>query len=124
MSWMWLFLAIVLEVAATVCMKLSDGFSKLVPTVVMAALYGLSFFPMAVALKRLDVGIAYAVWSAVGTALISVIGFFLFKESWTASKAVALTLIVLGVVILNVSAGGSADETQVASAKQVDSARK
>lgn len=121
---MWLFLAIVLEVAATVCMKLSDGFSKFVPTVVMVGLYGLSFFPMAVALKRLDVGIAYAVWSAVGTALISVIGFFLFKESWTASKAVALTLIVLGVVILNVSAGSNADEKQVASAKQVDSAQK
>ena len=105
MSWLWLFLAIVLEVAATVCLKLSDGCSKTVPTALMALLYALSFIPLALALRHLDVSIVYAVWSAVGTALITLIGFFLFKEVVTPLKLAALTMIVVGVVVLNLSEG-------------------
>jgi len=103
MCWMWLFLAIVLEVAATVLLKLSDGFSRWVPTAVMAVLYALSFIPMALALRRMDVAIAYAVWSAVGTALITMIGMVVFHESVTPAKMGAIALIVVGVVVLNVA---------------------
>ena len=103
MCWMWLFLAIVLEVAATVLLKLSDGFSRWVPTAVMAVLYALSFIPMALALRRMDVAIAYAVWSAVGTALITMIGMVVFHESVTPTKMGAIALIVVGVVVLNVA---------------------
>ncbi len=116
MSWMWLFLAILFEVAATVCMKLSDGFTRRLPTVVMAILYLLSFIPMTWAIRRLEVSIAYAVWSAVGTALISIIGVYLFKEVFTMSKVIALVLIVAGVVVLNLSDRAVNDET-VASAE-------
>jgi small multidrug resistance pump len=103
MCWIWLFMAILLEVAATVFMKLSNGFSKLVPTLIMALLYGISFFPLAIALKKMDVSTVYAVWSAVGTALVTMIGMFLFKESMSGLKVFAIVLIVAGVVTLNLT---------------------
>jgi small multidrug resistance pump len=100
---MWLYLAIVLEVAATVCMKLSDGCSRAIPSVFMVLLYGVSFFPTAMALRRLDVGMAYAVWSAVGTTLITLIGMVLFKEQMSLAKMAALGMIIFGVVMLNLT---------------------
>jgi small multidrug resistance pump len=100
---MWLYLAIVLEVAATVCMKLSDGFSRTIPSVFMVLLYAVSFFPTAMALRRLDVGMAYAVWSAVGTALITLIGIVLFDEQMNLAKMAAIGVIIFGVVMLNMS---------------------
>lgn len=103
MCWLWLFLAIVLEVAATVCMKLSDGFHRVTPTALMIALYLASFAPMAWAMRRLEVGIVYAVWSAAGTALITLIGMIVFREQMTLTKMGAIALIVLGVVMLNVA---------------------
>lgn len=103
MCWMWLFLAIVLEVAATVFLKLSDGFSRWLPTTAMAVLYALSFIPMALALRRMDVAIAYAVWSAVGTALITMVGMVVFHESVTPTKMGAIAMIVVGVVVLNIA---------------------
>jgi len=103
MCWIWLFVAILLEVAATVFMKLSDGFSKLVPTLIMGLLYGISFFPLAIALKKMDVSVVYAVWSAVGTVLVTMVGMFLFKETMSILKVVAITLIVAGVVTLNLT---------------------
>jgi len=101
MSWMWLYLAIVLEVAATVCIKLSDGCSQAIPSVFMVLFYGVSFFPTAMALRRLDVGMAYAVWSAVGTTLVTLIGMVLFKEQMSPSKMAALGIIIFGMVLLN-----------------------
>jgi small multidrug resistance pump len=103
MSWMWLYMAIVLEVAATVCMKLSDGCSRAIPSVFMVLLYGVSFFPTAMALRRLEVGMAYAVWSAVGTTLITLIGMVLFKEQMSGAKMASLGVIIFGVVMLNLS---------------------
>jgi small multidrug resistance pump len=69
----------------------------------MALLYALSLVPMTVALRRLEVGMAYAVWSAVGTALITLIGMWLFREQMSAAKACALGLIVFGVIMLNLA---------------------
>lgn len=103
MYWIWLFAAILLEVAATVFMKLSDGFNKLTPTLIMGLLYGFSFFPLAIALKKMDVGTAYAVWSAVGTALVTTLGIFLFHEKISLVKVGAIAMIILGVVALNMS---------------------
>jgi small multidrug resistance pump len=121
MYWLWLFAAILLEVAATVFMKLSDGFSKLVPTLIMGLLYGFSFFPLAIALKKMDVGTAYAVWSAVGTALVTTVGMFLFHEKVSVVKIGAIAMIILGVVALNMSDRGStnapSDQTSAQIAK-------
>ena len=71
MCWICLFLAIFLEVAATIFMKLSNGFTRVVPTVAMFTLYGLSFLPMNIALKQMELGAVYAIWSAVGTAAVA-----------------------------------------------------
>ena len=105
MAWFYLLLAIVLEIAGTTMLKLSDGFSKLAPIVAMAALYALSFGALSLTLKRIDVGVAYAVWSALGTALIVTIGVLWFHELVTALKMISLVAIIAGVVGLYLSGG-------------------
>ena len=106
MTWVYLFLAIVLEVAGTTNMKLSQGFTKLGPSVAMVVFYALSFGGLTLALKGIDVSVAYAIWSGLGTALIAAIGILWFKEPTTAIKMISLGLIVTGVVGLNLSGAG------------------
>ena len=105
MTWLYLALAILLEVSGTTCMKLSEGFTKLGPSILLVVFYTLSFGMLTLALKRLDVSIAYAIWSGVGTALIAAIGVLWFKEPVTALKLISLGLIITGVVGLNLSGG-------------------
>ncbi len=100
-SWLYLTGAIILEVAGTSCMKLSEGFSKLIPSVLIFVFYGLSFVGLTIALKKIDVSIAYAVWAGIGTALIAVIGILYFKEPLTLVKVLSIFLIIIGVVGLN-----------------------
>jgi small multidrug resistance pump len=106
MSWLLLVAAIVLEVCGTTCMKLSEGFTRLVPSVLLFVFYGLSFSVMTLAIKRIEVSTAYAIWSGLGTALIATIGVLWFKESFGPLKAVSLALIVVGLVGLNLSSAG------------------
>ena len=105
MNWLYLILAILLEVSGTTCMKLSEGFTKLVPSILLFVFYTLSLGMLTLALKRIDVSVAYAVWSGVGTALIATIGVLWFREPATALKLVSLVLIIAGVVGLNLSGG-------------------
>jgi len=105
MSWIFLILAILLEVSGTTCMKVSQGFTRLLPSVLMFVFYGLCISCLTLALKRIEVSVAYAVWSAVGTALIAAIGIVWFRESFSPLKAVSLALIILGVVGLHLSQG-------------------
>jgi len=86
-------------------MKLSEGFTKTVPSILLFVFYSLSFGMLTLALKRIDVSVAYAVWSGVGTALIATIGVLWFKEPITALKLISLGLIVGGVVGLNLGGG-------------------
>ncbi len=106
MSAAYLIAAIVLEVGGTTCMKLSAGFSKLWPSVLVFVLYGLSLSLLTLALKSIDVSLAYAIWAGLGTALIAVIGVIWFKEPATALKIISLGLIIAGVVGLNLTGGG------------------
>jgi small multidrug resistance pump len=103
MGWILLVVAIVLEVVGTTNMKLSEGFSKLVPSVLVLFFYALSIIALAFAVNRLDVSVAYAVWSGMGTALVAVIGLWFFQESLTSVKVVALGLIIVGVVMLHLT---------------------
>ena len=103
MGWILLIVAIVLEVAGTTNMKLSEGFSKLVPSMLVLFFYALSIIALTFAVNRLDVSVAYAVWSGMGTALVAVIGLWFFQESLTFIKVVALGLIVVGVVMLHLT---------------------
>jgi multidrug transporter EmrE-like cation transporter len=96
-------LAIVTEVAATVALRFTDGFTRLVPSAVVVAGYGVSFWLLALVLRQLSIGTTYAVWSAAGTALIAAIGVLAFGEPATALKVASLGLIILGVVGLNLA---------------------
>ena len=103
MGWVLLLVAIVLEVAGTTNMKLSEGFSKLLPSLLVLFFYALSIVALTFAVNRLDVSVAYAVWSGMGTALVAVIGLWFFQESITATKVTALGLIIAGVVMLHLT---------------------
>ena len=97
--------AIASEVIATLALKASDGFSRPLPAAIVVIGYGLSFWLLALVLKHLSVGTTYAVWSAVGTAAIALIGIVAYGEGANALKLASLGLIVLGVVGLNAAGG-------------------
>jgi small multidrug resistance pump len=103
--WYWLLLcgAIFLEVGGTTCMKLSQGFTKLLPSVLIFIFYAGSFTALTVVVKRIDISVAYAVWSGLGTTLIAAIGMIWFKEPATAARIAFIALIVIGCVGLKLS---------------------
>jgi len=104
--WIYLLIAILTEVVGTTMMKVSQGLTRLVPSVLMFVLYGISFVFMALALKKIEVSTAYAIWSGVGTALIAMIGIAWFRESFNLPKLVGIILIIGGVVLLNLKGAG------------------
>ena len=97
----YLLLAILAEVTGTTCVKLSQGFTRLVPSVLIFVFYGLSLVFLGIALKKVDLSIAYAVWSGLGIAFIASVGILYFREPLTLMKMGSLALIVAGVVGLN-----------------------
>jgi small multidrug resistance pump len=99
--WLYLLIAILTEVVGTSLMKVSQGLTRLIPSVLMFLLYGISFVFMALALKKIEVSTAYAIWSGLGTALIATIGILWFRESFNIPKLVGLVLIIVGVILLN-----------------------
>jgi small multidrug resistance pump len=101
--WLALAGAIVLEVSGTISMKLSDGFTRPVPSVLIFVFYAASFAALTLALKRIDLGVAYAVWAGVGTALIAIVGILYFKEPVSVLKVFSIFLIIVGVIGLNLS---------------------
>jgi small multidrug resistance pump len=105
-AWILLVAAIVCEVIGTTSMKLSDGFRKVVPSISLFVFYGLSFTALTLSLRTIDLSVAYAIWAAVGTALIATIGIVVFHESVSALKVISLILIIAGVVGLNLSGAG------------------
>jgi small multidrug resistance pump len=98
-------LAIVTEVAGTVALRYSEGFTKLAPSAIVVLGYGASFWLLALVLRELSIGTTYAVWSAAGTALIAAVGVLAFGEPATALKLASLALIIIGVVGLNLAGG-------------------
>ncbi|MBW4672517.1 MAG: multidrug efflux SMR transporter [Desmonostoc geniculatum HA4340-LM1] len=102
-SWIYLIAAIIFEVSGTTCMKLSEGFTKIVPSVLIFVFYGLSFTFLTLALKRVEVSVAYAVWAGLGTILVAMIGMIWFRESATFTKLISISLIIIGVIGINSS---------------------
>jgi small multidrug resistance pump len=96
-------IAILAEVAGTVALKYTDGFTNLGPSALVVAGYGLSFWMLALVLRDLPIGLTYAVWAAVGTALIAAIGMVAFGEPATTLKLLSLALIIAGTIGLNVA---------------------
>jgi small multidrug resistance pump len=97
-SWVILFFAIVFEVAGTLTLKFTEGMTRLWPTVLMFAFYLVSLFGLSLAVSKIPVGTAYAVWSGVGTLMVAIMGVLWFKEQVTVLRSVSTFLIVIGVV--------------------------
>jgi small multidrug resistance pump len=104
--WIYLLIAILTEVVGTTLMKVSQGLTRLIPSVLMFVLYGISFVFMALALKKIEVSTAYAIWSGLGTALIATIGIVWFRESVNIPKLAGIVLIIAGVLLLNLKGAG------------------
>ncbi|KGM31598.1 DMT family transporter [Inquilinus limosus] len=101
MAWILLLAAIGFEVAGTVCMKLSDGFRNPLSSVLIFVFYGAAFGFLTLALKRMELSLAYAVWSGIGTAATVVIGVLWFQEALTVLKLASVALVIAGIVGLN-----------------------
>ncbi len=93
--------AIFFELIATSSLKASDGFTHPWPAGMTVVGYAASFYLLSLTLKRMEVGVVYAIWSGAGTALMALIGYWVFKESLPPLKLVSIGLIVIGVIGLN-----------------------
>ena len=101
-NWMFLSLAIVAETIATSALKSSDGFSRPLPSVLVVAGYGAAFYLLALTLRTIPVGIAYAIWSGVGVVLIALVGWLIHGQKLDAAALIGMGLIVSGVIVMNV----------------------
>jgi len=101
-AYMYLAIAIVSEVIATSALKASDSFTQLWPSVVTVIGYGVAFYFLALTLRVLPTGVAYAIWSGVGIVLISLVGWIAFKQALDAPAMIGMGLIIAGVVVINV----------------------
>ncbi|MFP6558748.1 multidrug efflux SMR transporter [Paraburkholderia sp. B3] len=99
--WTWLVIAIIAEVIATSALRASNGFTRLVPSVIVVAGYGLAFYGLSLTLRNIPVGIVYAVWSGVGIVLITLVAMALYRQVPDLPAMLGLGLIVAGVVVLN-----------------------
>jgi small multidrug resistance pump len=100
--WVYLGIAIVAEVIATSALKSAEGFSRLVPSLIVVIGYGIAFYCLSLTLRTLPVGIAYAVWSGVGIVLVSAVGWLLFGQRLDVPALLGIGLILAGVLIINV----------------------
>ena len=100
-DWIFLLAAIVSETLGTSMLKLTEQFTKPLPSVICIIGYVLSFYFLSLALRTLPVGIAYGIWGAVGIVLISLIGMFAFKQVPDLPAIIGLVLIIAGVLVIN-----------------------
>ena len=96
-----LFLAILSEVIATTSLKLSDGFTRLVPSLIVVVGYGASSYLLSISLKVIPIGLAHAIWSGVGIVLTVIAGMVIWKESLDWARLTGIVLILLGILIIN-----------------------
>jgi small multidrug resistance pump len=96
-----LFLAILSEVIATTSLKLSDGFTKLVPSLIVVIGYGASFYLLSISLKVIPIGLAYAIWSGVGIVLTVIAGMIIWRETLDWARVIGIVFIILGILVIN-----------------------
>ena len=107
-AWMLLLLAIAAEVVGTSCLKLSDGFSRLGPSVVVVLAYITSMLLLSQVVKSIPLGITYAMWSGIGIIAIVLVGLLVYRQTPTTMQLFGMALITAGVVIVNLSGYGKA----------------
>jgi len=104
-TWLSLIIAIIFEVAGTTSLKISQGFTKGLPSLLTILCYSASFYLLAISLKKMDIGLSYALWAGVGTALVACVGVIYFGEPVSLLKILSLILIIAGVIGLNLAGG-------------------
>ena len=102
MGYLYLSISIIAEVIATSALKASEQFTQFWPSVIVIVGYATAFFALSFVLKTIPVGVAYAIWSGAGVALITLAGLVLFDQRLDFAAVAGITLIVAGVVIINV----------------------
>ncbi|CAH1043353.1 DMT family transporter [Halomonas sp. TD01] len=102
MTFVYLVLAIVAEVIATSALKSSMGFTRPLPSIMVVVGYGVAFYLLSLVLRTLPVGIAYAIWAGLGIVLVTLVGIMVFGEKPDLPAVIGISLIVAGVVILQV----------------------
>lgn len=107
MHWLLLAAAVVFETIGTSALKLSNGFTRIGPSAVVVVAYGVSFWLLATVLRSMPVGIAYAVWSGLGIALIAMIGLFVFGQRLDAPALAGIGLIVTGILVISLFSGAT-----------------
>lgn len=100
--WVYLVIAIVAEVIATTALKSSDGFSRLLPSIVVVVGYSVAFYCLALALRTIPVGVAYAIWSGVGVVMVTILAWVFFGQRLDLPAIAGMGLIIAGVVVMNV----------------------
>lgn len=100
MGYFYLAIAIVAEVIATNALKASDGFTKLLPSLVVVVGYGIAFYLLALVLKTIPVGLAYAIWAGLGIVLVALAAAVMYRQIPDLPGAIGMTLIVAGVVVI------------------------
>jgi small multidrug resistance pump len=118
MAWVYLTLAIVFEIAGTTVLKMSDGFARLLPSLLILPAYGISFAFLGFAVRDIPIGVAYAIWAAVGTAAIATIGVALFREPFTLAKVMFIGIIIIGVVGLQLTETSAGHTIQTGKAQE------
>lgn len=101
MGYVYLALAIVCEVIGTTALQASDGFTRIGPSLVVVAGYGLAFFLLALVLRTIPMGVAYAIWAGLGIVLIGLAGVIVYKQSLDFPAMLGMGLIVAGVAVIN-----------------------
>lgn len=101
-KWIFLIVAIISEVIATSALKSSAGFTRLWPSIIVIAGYSSAFYFLSLTLNVIPIGIAYAIWSGVGVALIALISWLYFHQPLDFAAVIGLLLIVVGVIVINV----------------------
>lgn len=114
-AFVFLLMAVVAEVSATTALKLSDGFTRVGPSILVVIGYVTAFYLLSLSLRAIDLGTAYAVWAGLGTAGVVVIGAIVFREALDPVRLLAIAMIVAGVVLLNVHDASAAEQPPVAS---------
>ena len=103
MAWAYLFVAGLLEIGWAIGLKYSHGFTRIFPSIITIALFGLSFFLLAHPMKTLPLGTAYAVWTGIGSVGAALLGIILFAEPVSALRISCIALIILGIIGLKIS---------------------
>ena len=100
MHWLYLSIAILAEVIATSSLKAAEGFTRLTPSLIVVCGYGIAFYFLSLALRTMQVGTAYAIWSGVGTVIISIVAWLLYNQKLDAPSILGMALIISGVIII------------------------